>query len=92
MLGMILLPLECAGNSFEDASAENFRQQSSDMGQERVDGAKVEESNGSKAKSKRTCWTSDDYRQDVDVTATTSVRTPKKVNFRSVEEVIASEW
>ena len=60
------------------------------MGQVRVDETKVEDSSSSKAKSRRTCWTSDDYRQDVDVTATTtSVRTPKKVNFRSVEEVIA---
>ena len=54
------------------------------MGYERDE---YEVSDVSKAKSRRTCWMSDDHRQNVDITSTTATRTPKKVNFRSVEEV-----
>ena len=42
----------------------------------------------SKVKSKRNCWMSDSHKQNVDVTSTTTTtRAPKKVNFRSIEEV-----
>ena len=41
----------------------------------------------SKAKSRRTCWVSNEHAPNFEISSTTAVKTPKKVNFRSVEEV-----
>ena len=45
-------------------------------------------SDSSNAKSRRNCWVSNDHAQSCEPNTTTAVKTPKKVNFRSVEEVI----
>ena len=45
------------------------------------------ESSNSNAKSRRTCWVSNDPSPNVEMSSGEVPKTPKKVNFQSVEEV-----
>ena len=45
-------------------------------------------SSNSNAKSRRTCWVSNDPSPNVEMSSGEVPKTPKKVNFQSVEEVI----
>ena len=46
-----------------------------------------QEPDASKAQSRRNCWVSNENVAKSEIITAKSVRTPKKVNFRSVEEV-----
>ena len=49
--------------------------------------SETSESSNSNAKSRRTCWVSNDPSPNVEMSSGDVPKTPKKVNFQSVEEV-----